>query len=246
MCVCVTSSAPSPLLWVPSSCWRSSGRRTWCSGPSSPPTTTGTCGWVRVAVSPRGQCPCPHREGAHSQCPFLNPIPGAQSRCPFPIPILVPIPYPSAQSHSPCPFPVPIPNAHSWCPFPISVPIPSTSAHSRCPFPIPVPIPSPSCALRDHARGNEELAQLFPGLQVFGADERIGALTHRVTHGQELMVSACSSVGMFGSLGTSGAQTLHTGPACWGGVLGWAPGGWHCGHQWGVKWGGHTVPSDPQ
>ncbi|XP_077042802.1 hydroxyacylglutathione hydrolase-like protein isoform X4 [Agelaius phoeniceus] len=38
----------------------------------------------------------------------------------------------------------------------------------------------------DHARGNEELAQLLPGLQVFGADERIGALTHRVSHGQEL------------------------------------------------------------
>uniref|UniRef100_A0A8C9U9I2 Hydroxyacylglutathione hydrolase like n=1 Tax=Serinus canaria TaxID=9135 RepID=A0A8C9U9I2_SERCA len=40
----------------------------------------------------------------------------------------------------------------------------------------------------DHARGNEELAQLLPGLQVFGADERIGALTHRVSHGQELSV----------------------------------------------------------
>ncbi|XP_056358883.1 uncharacterized protein LOC130259031 isoform X2 [Oenanthe melanoleuca] len=31
----------------------------------------------------------------------------------------------------------------------------------------------------DHARGNEELAQLLPGLRVFGADERIGALTHK-------------------------------------------------------------------
>uniref|UniRef100_A0A8C9UAX0 Hydroxyacylglutathione hydrolase like n=1 Tax=Serinus canaria TaxID=9135 RepID=A0A8C9UAX0_SERCA len=45
----------------------------------------------------------------------------------------------------------------------------------------------------DHARGNEELAQLLPGLQVFGADERIGALTHRVSHGQELSVSARSA-----------------------------------------------------
>uniref|UniRef100_A0A8C9MU04 Hydroxyacylglutathione hydrolase like n=1 Tax=Serinus canaria TaxID=9135 RepID=A0A8C9MU04_SERCA len=47
----------------------------------------------------------------------------------------------------------------------------------------------------DHARGNEELAQLLPGLQVFGADERIGALTHRVSHGQELSVSSQSLLG---------------------------------------------------
>ncbi|NWS89406.1 HAGHL protein, partial [Toxostoma redivivum] len=47
----------------------------------------------------------------------------------------------------------------------------------------------------DHARGNEELAQLFPGLQVFGADDRIGALTHRVTHGQELTVRGWGDTG---------------------------------------------------
>lgn len=41
---------------------------------------------------------------------------------------------------------------------------------------------------RDHARGNEELARLCPGLRVYGADERIGALTHKVTHEQELTV----------------------------------------------------------
>uniref|UniRef100_A0A8C6ZU86 Hydroxyacylglutathione hydrolase-like protein n=1 Tax=Nothoprocta perdicaria TaxID=30464 RepID=A0A8C6ZU86_NOTPE len=41
----------------------------------------------------------------------------------------------------------------------------------------------------DHARGNEELARLCPGLRVFGADERIGGLTHPVTHGQELFGS---------------------------------------------------------
>ncbi|KAH0631748.1 hypothetical protein JD844_019514 [Phrynosoma platyrhinos] len=38
----------------------------------------------------------------------------------------------------------------------------------------------------DHARGNEELAQLYPGLAVYGGDERVGALTHRVTHNEEL------------------------------------------------------------
>ncbi|XP_062444452.1 hydroxyacylglutathione hydrolase-like protein isoform X2 [Rhea pennata] len=31
----------------------------------------------------------------------------------------------------------------------------------------------------DHARGNEELARRCPGLRVYGADERIGALTHK-------------------------------------------------------------------
>ncbi|XP_067162448.1 hydroxyacylglutathione hydrolase-like protein isoform X2 [Apteryx mantelli] len=42
----------------------------------------------------------------------------------------------------------------------------------------------------DHARGNEELAKLRPGLRVYGADERIGALTHRVAHGEELAFGA--------------------------------------------------------
>ncbi|NXN01929.1 HAGHL protein, partial [Sylvia borin] len=56
----------------------------------------------------------------------------------------------------------------------------------------------------DHARGNEELAQLFPGLQVFGADERIGALTHRVTHGQELTFGAIRVKCLFTPCHTSG------------------------------------------
>ncbi|XP_068764822.1 hydroxyacylglutathione hydrolase-like protein isoform X2 [Struthio camelus] len=42
----------------------------------------------------------------------------------------------------------------------------------------------------DHARGNEELARLCPGLRVYGADQRIGGLTHRVTHGEELTFGA--------------------------------------------------------
>ncbi|NXE01197.1 HAGHL protein, partial [Chaetorhynchus papuensis] len=56
----------------------------------------------------------------------------------------------------------------------------------------------------DHARGNEELAQLFPGLQVFGADERIGALTHKVTHGQELTFGAIRVRCLFTPCHTSG------------------------------------------
>ncbi|XP_053133091.1 hydroxyacylglutathione hydrolase-like protein [Hemicordylus capensis] len=38
----------------------------------------------------------------------------------------------------------------------------------------------------DHARGNEELVKLFPGLEVYGGDHRVGGLTHRVTHNEEL------------------------------------------------------------
>ncbi|XP_005523135.1 PREDICTED: hydroxyacylglutathione hydrolase-like protein isoform X2 [Pseudopodoces humilis] len=56
----------------------------------------------------------------------------------------------------------------------------------------------------DHARGNEELAQLFPGLRVFGADERIGALTHKVTHGQELSFGAIRVRCLFTPCHTSG------------------------------------------
>lgn len=105
-----------------------------------------------------------------------------------------------------------------------------------------VPIPNPSSALRDHARGNEELAQLFPGLQVFGADERIGALTHKVTHGQELTVCGHRSAGTFG------AQTPHTGPAWWGGVVVWSRVEWHqvaSGEQSGVVTLSPVAPWSP-
>nr|XP_032606912.2 hydroxyacylglutathione hydrolase-like protein isoform X5 [Taeniopygia guttata] len=59
-------------------------------------------------------------------------------------------------------------------------------------------------ARRDHARGNEELAQLLPGLQVFGADERVGALTHRVSHGQELAFGSIRVRCLFTPCHTSG------------------------------------------
>ncbi|XP_061455115.1 hydroxyacylglutathione hydrolase-like protein isoform X2 [Rhineura floridana] len=42
----------------------------------------------------------------------------------------------------------------------------------------------------DHARGNEDLSKLYPGLEVYGGDERVGALTHHVTHGEELKFSS--------------------------------------------------------
>lgn len=40
----------------------------------------------------------------------------------------------------------------------------------------------------DHAGGNEKLLKLEPGLKVYGGDDRIGALTHKVTHLSTLQV----------------------------------------------------------
>ncbi|XP_070617803.1 hydroxyacylglutathione hydrolase-like protein [Erythrolamprus reginae] len=42
----------------------------------------------------------------------------------------------------------------------------------------------------DHSRDNEELAKLYPGLEVYGGDERVKALTHRVTHEEELKLGS--------------------------------------------------------
>ncbi|XP_053749756.1 hydroxyacylglutathione hydrolase, mitochondrial isoform X8 [Panthera pardus] len=43
---------------------------------------------------------------------------------------------------------------------------------------------------RDHAGGNEKLVKLEPGLKVCGGDDRIGALTHKVTHLSTLQVGS--------------------------------------------------------
>lgn len=42
--------------------------------------------------------------------------------------------------------------------------------------------------LRDHARGNAALVKELPGLRVYGGDDRIEALTDKVTDRQELKV----------------------------------------------------------
>ncbi|XP_058142641.1 hydroxyacylglutathione hydrolase, mitochondrial [Dasypus novemcinctus] len=42
----------------------------------------------------------------------------------------------------------------------------------------------------DHAGGNEKLVKLQPGLKVYGGDDRIGALTHKVTHLSTLQVGS--------------------------------------------------------
>lgn len=43
---------------------------------------------------------------------------------------------------------------------------------------------------RDHAGGNENLLKLVPGLTVYGGDDRIGALTNKVTHYNTFKVGA--------------------------------------------------------
>lgn len=42
---------------------------------------------------------------------------------------------------------------------------------------------------RDHAGGNEKLVKLLPGLRVYGGDNRVGALTQKVTHYNTFAVS---------------------------------------------------------
>nr|XP_042139265.1 hydroxyacylglutathione hydrolase, mitochondrial [Peromyscus maniculatus bairdii] len=51
--------------------------------------------------------------------------------------------------------------------------------------------PQASCLTsRDHAGGNEKLVKMQPGLKVYGGDDRIGALTHKVTHLSTLQVGS--------------------------------------------------------
>uniref|UniRef100_A0A493TVJ6 Metallo-beta-lactamase domain-containing protein n=1 Tax=Anas platyrhynchos platyrhynchos TaxID=8840 RepID=A0A493TVJ6_ANAPP len=59
----------------------------------------------------------------------------------------------------------------------------------------------------DHARGNEELARLCPGLRVYGADERIGALTHKVAPNEELTVRVPCARGCLWVCGPRGASS---------------------------------------
>ncbi|XP_039631434.1 hydroxyacylglutathione hydrolase-like protein isoform X1 [Polypterus senegalus] len=56
----------------------------------------------------------------------------------------------------------------------------------------------------DHARGNENLAKEVPGVQVYGADDRIGALTHKVVHNQELKFGTLNVRCLFTPCHTSG------------------------------------------
>ncbi|XP_058270597.1 hydroxyacylglutathione hydrolase, mitochondrial isoform X2 [Hemibagrus wyckioides] len=56
----------------------------------------------------------------------------------------------------------------------------------------------------DHARGNEALLKDLPELQVYGGDERITGLTHKVTNGQELKFNTINVRCLFTPCHTSG------------------------------------------
>ncbi|KAK3552261.1 hypothetical protein QTP86_006080 [Hemibagrus guttatus] len=56
----------------------------------------------------------------------------------------------------------------------------------------------------DHARGNGALLKDLPELQVYGGDERITGLTHKVTNGQELKFNTINVRCLFTPCHTSG------------------------------------------
>ncbi|XP_067858950.1 hydroxyacylglutathione hydrolase, mitochondrial [Heptranchias perlo] len=56
----------------------------------------------------------------------------------------------------------------------------------------------------DHAGGNEELVKKVSGLQVYGGDDRIGALTNRVTHKNTFQVGSLNVKCLFTPCHTSG------------------------------------------
>lgn len=41
---------------------------------------------------------------------------------------------------------------------------------------------------RDHASGNEKMVKLMPGLKVYGGDDRVDALTKKVSHSHNFKV----------------------------------------------------------
>lgn len=56
----------------------------------------------------------------------------------------------------------------------------------------------------DHAGGNEKLKCLMPDLHVYGGDERIGALTCKVTHGNVINLGKLKIECLFTPCHTSG------------------------------------------
>lgn len=56
----------------------------------------------------------------------------------------------------------------------------------------------------DHAGGNEQLAQLYPKLPFYGGDDRIGALSNKVTHGDTFQIGGLDVRCLFTPCHTSG------------------------------------------
>lgn len=57
---------------------------------------------------------------------------------------------------------------------------------------------------RDHAGGNEDLVKLHPGLEVYGGDDRIGALTTKVQHNTMFNIGQLNVQCLFTPCHTSG------------------------------------------
>ncbi|XP_041978032.1 hydroxyacylglutathione hydrolase, mitochondrial isoform X2 [Aricia agestis] len=56
----------------------------------------------------------------------------------------------------------------------------------------------------DHAGGNEDLVKKHPGLNVYGGDDRIGALTKKVTHNTKFNIGSLNVECLFTPCHTSG------------------------------------------
>ncbi|KAJ8387118.1 hypothetical protein AAFF_G00160580 [Aldrovandia affinis] len=56
----------------------------------------------------------------------------------------------------------------------------------------------------DHAGGNEKLVRLLPGLKVYGGDDRVGALTQKVSHSSTLKVGSLNVKCLFTPCHTTG------------------------------------------
>jgi len=56
----------------------------------------------------------------------------------------------------------------------------------------------------DHAGGNEQIVKLMPSLRVYGGDDRVNALTDKVTHGDKLKVGSLDITCLFTPCHTSG------------------------------------------
>ncbi|KAG7251474.1 hypothetical protein CRUP_024528, partial [Coryphaenoides rupestris] len=56
----------------------------------------------------------------------------------------------------------------------------------------------------DHAGGNEKMVRLMPGLKVYGGDERVDALTKKVTHSTTLKVGSLNIKCLFTPCHTTG------------------------------------------
>ncbi|XP_053326629.1 hydroxyacylglutathione hydrolase-like protein [Spea bombifrons] len=60
----------------------------------------------------------------------------------------------------------------------------------------------------DHCRGNPDLTQRFPDLHIYGADDRIGGLTHKLVHNQELKFGGINVRCLFTPCHTSGHMSF--------------------------------------